>query len=175
MAQTTYTSNADAIVEALRKGIENGVSAAVEKVAAKARMLCPVGTVEKGARRTFTRVVRGRKKKDGTRNYKKVRVTAQRKLGWTARRPGTLRDSIFTRVRWKDGVCLGWVKAGADGTPDGSAYYAPFVEWGTSKMKAKPFMRPALRGVNLNDIAYAIGLEVGQVTRQGVKRKVFAA
>jgi len=24
------------------------------------------------------------------------------------------------------------------------AHYAPFVEWGTSKMAAKPFMRPAL-------------------------------
>ena len=24
------------------------------------------------------------------------------------------------------------------------AYYAPFVEWGTSKMAARPFMRPAL-------------------------------
>ncbi|MHC1788516.1 HK97-gp10 family putative phage morphogenesis protein [Solidesulfovibrio sp.] len=178
MAQAAYASNCDAIIEAVRAGIEAGVSEAVERVADRARQLCPVGTVEKGARRTFMRVLRGRKKKDGTRNYKKVRVTAQRALGWTARRPGTLRDSIFTRVRWKDGVCLGWVKAGAEGSPDGSAFYAPFVELGTAKMQADPFMRPALRGARaacLNDIGVSIGLEIGQTTRRGVKRKVYGA
>ncbi|MHC1792114.1 hypothetical protein [Solidesulfovibrio sp.] len=178
MAQAAYTSNCGAIIEAVRAGIEAGVSEAVERVAGRARQLCPVGTVEKGARRTFMRVLRGRKKKDGTRNYKKVRVTAQRNLGWTARRPGTLRDSIFTRVRWKDGVCLGWVKAGAEGSPDGSAFYAPFVEFGTSREKngARPFMRPALRGAraaSLNDIGMAIGLELGQTTRRGVKKKTY--
>lgn len=173
MAQAAYTSNVDAVIAAFRQGAENGVSAAVENIAAKARQLCPVGTAEKGARRTFMRVVRGRKKKDGTRNYKKVRVTAQRNLGWTARRPGTLRDSIFTRVRWKDGVCLGWVKAGSEGTPDGSAFYAPFVEWGTAKMRARPFLRPAKSAAKLTDIAYEIGLELEQTTRRGVKRRVY--
>lgn len=176
MAQAAYTSNVDAIIAAFRQGAENGVSTAVEKIAARARALCPVGTTEKAARRSFYQSVGGRKKKDGTRNYKRVRVTARRNVGWTARRPGTLRDSIFTRVRWKDGVCLGWVKAGADGTADGSAFYAPLVEWGTAKMQAKPFMRPALRGeraAGLNDIGMAIGLELGQVTRRGVKRRVY--
>lgn len=180
MAEVTYTSNVDALLEAMRAGIEAGVTEGVERVAAKARQLCPVGTTEKGANRSFTRVLRGRKKKDGTRNYKKVRVKALLSVGWTARKPGTLRDSIFTRVRWKDGVCLGWVKAGADGSPDGSAFYAPWVEFGTSREKngARPFMRPALRGekaASLTDLGMAIGLELGQVTRRGVKRKVYGA
>lgn len=168
MAQAAYTSNLDAILEAARAGIETGVHVAVEKVATRARRLCPVGTEARGSRQSFFRSIRV-----GKGSYKKVRVNSRVPAAWTARRPGTLRDSIFTRVRWKEGTCLGWVKAGADGTPDGSAYYAPFVEFGTSKMPASPFMRPALRGVDLTDIGMAIGLELGQTTRRGVKRKVY--
>jgi HK97 gp10 family phage protein len=168
MAQATYTSNLDAILEAVKTGIENGVGVAVGKVAAKAWQLCPVGNKARAARQSFFRSVR-----IGKKSWKKVRVTSRVTVSWTARKPGTLRDSIFTRVRWKDGTCLGWIKAGAEGSPDGSAYYAPFVEWGTAKMQAKPFMRPALRGVDLTDIGMSIGLELGQTTRRGVKRKVY--
>jgi len=170
MAQATYTSNVDSILEAMRAGIEAGVTTGVERMAAVARQLCPVGSTARGTRQTFFRSVRVGKKK-----WKKVRTVSRTPLGWTARRPGTLRDSIFTRVRWKDGVCLGWVKAGADGTPDGSAFYAPWVEWGTSKMQARPFMRPAKRAANLTDIGQAIGLELGQTSRRGVKKKTYGA
>ncbi len=171
MATTTYTSNVDAIIAAARAGIEAGVTEAVERVAARARALCPVGTTTRGARQSFYRSVR-----TGKKSWKKVRVTSRMTVSWTARKPGTLRDSIFTRVRWKDGVCLGWVKAGAEGSPDGAAFYAPWVEFGTSKMQANPYMRPALRGAKaaaLTDIGQAIGLELGQTTRRGVKRKVY--
>jgi len=173
MSQATYTSNLDSILEAMKAGIETGVTGAVEKIADVARQLCPVGDSARAPRQSFFRSVRVGKK-----NWKKVRVVSRSPLAWTSRQPGTLRDSIFTRVRWKDGTCLGWVKAGAEGTPDGSAYYAPFVEWGTTKMQARPFMRPALRGAKsacLNDIGMAIGLELGQTTRRGVKRKVYGA
>ncbi len=192
MAQATYTSNLDAILEAMKAGIEAGVSEAVEKVAAKARQLCPVGTVTKGTRSFFyARTLKynrakWKKRKELAENGQKWELNSQGKRtrkdtnngsGWTARRPGTLRDSIFTRVRWKDGTCLGWVKAGAEGSPDGSAYYAPFVEFGTSRKndKAQPFMRPALRSVDLTDIAMAIGLEIGQTTRRGMKKKTYGA
>lgn len=168
MALAAYESNLDSILEALKDGIEGGVSTAVEKIAARARQLCPVGDTEKSARRSFVRSVRS-----GKNSWRKVRIRSVAPTSWTARRPGTLRDSIFTRVRWKDGTCLGWCKAGSEGTPDGSAFYAPFVEWGTAKMAARPFMRPALRGVDLTDIAYAIGLQIGQTRRRGVKRKEY--
>lgn len=168
MAQATYTSNVDAIIEAFRQGAENGVAASVEKIASRAKALCPVGDQARAPRQSFYRSVR-----TGKKSWKKVRVVSRNPAAWTARRPGTLRDSIFTRVRWKDGVCLGWVKAGAEGSPDGSAFYAPFVEWGTAKMQAKPFMRPAKSAANLNDIAYEIGLELGQTSRRGVKRRVY--
>ncbi len=52
-------------------------------------------------------------------------------------RTGTLKRSIETsRVKTKDGIKHVEVGPGKDG------YYGKFVEFGTVKMKAKPFMAP---------------------------------
>jgi HK97 gp10 family phage protein len=59
---------------------------------------------------------------------------------WTARKAGALKKSIRV-VRLKGDPKLNIrVYAGNSG----DVYYAHFVEYGTAKMAAKPFMRPAL-------------------------------
>lgn len=57
------------------------------------------------------------------------------------RQPGALRDSIIAKVSLtkKNGLV---VRIG----PDKKVFYARFVEFGTSKMAAKPYMRPAWDG-----------------------------
>ena len=57
------------------------------------------------------------------------------------RQPGTLRDSIIAKVSLtkKNGL---FVKVG----PKKEVYWGRFVEFGTSKMKPHPFMRPAWDG-----------------------------
>jgi HK97 gp10 family phage protein len=54
------------------------------------------------------------------------------------RQPGTLRDSIIAKVSLtkKKGLV---VRVG----PEKKVFYARFVEFGTSKMKPHPYMRPA--------------------------------
>ena len=60
---------------------------------------------------------------------------------WTARKAGALRDSIRV-TRLKDDAKQNIrVYAG-----NKEVYYARFVEYGTVKMKAKPYLRPALNG-----------------------------
>jgi HK97 gp10 family phage protein len=67
---------------------------------------------------------------------------------WTERIAGTLRNSIRV-VRLKGDpnldvrIYAGWERSHNELT----AYYGHMVEFGTSKMKAKPFLRPALNGV----------------------------
>jgi HK97 gp10 family phage protein len=57
------------------------------------------------------------------------------------RQAGTLRDSIIAKVSLRQGKGL-VVRVG----PDKKVFYARFVEFGTSKMPAKPYMRPAWDG-----------------------------
>jgi HK97 gp10 family phage protein len=150
--------NADAVMKAIRTNTALAVEQEVERVAAEARRLAPVGTVTKGTRKTFF-ARRSRKAADGSRVRYRVRVVAKTETSWTARNPGTLRDSIYTKVRWKNGVCLGFVKAGFDrkrGEGDPNAFYAPFVEYGTKKMAARPFMRPAGAKARTENIAAAM-------------------
>ncbi len=51
-------------------------------------------------------------------------------------RTGNLRRSISYAVSEENGAPVGIVKA--------SAFYAAFVEFGTSRMSPRPFLRPAL-------------------------------
>ncbi len=65
------------------------------------------------------------------------------------RQSGKLKNSIkVSGVKTKDGVK--YVEIG----PDKDAYYAKFLEFGTVKMRAKPFMAPALE--NARDQALAV-------------------
>lgn len=70
-----------------------------------------------------------------------IRVEAQAKINATRRpgprvRTGRLRGSITHRIG-SDGQ-------GLYGDVGSSVFYAPFVEYGTSRMPAYPFLRPAL-------------------------------
>ena len=137
--------NADKVMKQITAATSQAVEAEVARVAVEARRLCPVGSITKGPRKTFI-ARRSKKASDGSRIRYTVRVVAKEAVSWTARNPGTLRDSIYTKVRWKNGVCLGFVKAGYDrkrGEGDPNAFYGPMVEYGTKFMPARPFMRPA--------------------------------
>lgn len=56
---------------------------------------------------------------------------------WGARRPGQLRDSLTMSVRPRPGRVSAAVGPGPEG------FYGRFLEFGTVKMAARPFMRPA--------------------------------
>ena len=62
---------------------------------------------------------------------------------WTARKAGALRDTI--RVVRLKGDPKQNVRVYAGNTRE--VFYSHFVEYGTVKMKAKPFLRPALNEV----------------------------
>jgi HK97 gp10 family phage protein len=63
---------------------------------------------------------------------------------WTARKAGTLRDSIrVTRLKGDPNMTIR-VYAGSRQSDKLTAYYAPWVEFGTSKKAANPFMRSSL-------------------------------
>jgi TP901-1 ORF40-like protein. len=62
---------------------------------------------------------------------------------WTERVPGTLKSSIRVRRLKGDPKLDVRVYAGNE-----RAYYSRFVERGTVKMKAKPFLRPAMNGAS---------------------------
>ena len=149
----TMNFNTDAVLKRVRGATAQAMEAEVAIVAAEARRLCPVGSAERALpKRYFLTNSRAVRKATGMKFKRDEggRLISKEYKGvpesWRARTPGTLRDSIYTKVRWKNGVCLGFVKAGYDqkrreGNPN--AFYARFVEYGTKKMPAKPFMRPA--------------------------------
>ena len=65
-------------------------------------------------------------------------ITTSSGKSWKSRKPGTLKRTIRARKsKFKNG---GWiVSAGSN-----DAFYAGFVELGTKRMSAKPYLRPAL-------------------------------
>ncbi len=143
---------ADAVMKQVCAATAAAMVAEVAVVAAEARRLCPVGSKSRSLpitrRLTYSRKIRmatGQtfKRDEGGRVITKKYTNPE---SWRARNPGTLRDSIYTKVRWSNGVCLGFVKAGYDQKRkegDPNAFYAKFIEYGTKKMRARPFMRPA--------------------------------
>jgi len=58
---------------------------------------------------------------------------------------GALRDSIHARgVQSKNGMIIGGVSVGGTSKKGTDTFYARFIEFGTSKMTARPFLRPAI-------------------------------
>lgn len=120
----------------MRDAIVDALTDELSQAEDRARQLCPVGVV--------------------------TRSPNSGQKDWSGRNPGTLRDSIFSRVATVDDgyTVLGYLKAGAEGS-DGKAFYAQFVELGTKKMPAQPFLRPAAEEINMDRIVAALeGLNV---------------
>lgn len=145
MADFTYKSNAAAIFDALDESALAGVTKLTNSIRDAAKERCPVGRVTRSGHT------------------------------WKERRPGLLKSTIFSRVRvMKDGTddVVGWVKAGTQGAPDNlSAFYAPFVEFGTQKWPGgNPFMRPSFRAHSAEELLDIVALEFSSVRRTGVKR-----
>lgn len=145
MSEVTYKSNAAEILAALDESAFAGVTKLTDSIRDEATEGCPVGQVTRSGRT------------------------------WKERKPGLLRSTIFSRVRvMTDGTddVVGWVKAGTQGAPDKlSAFYAPFVEFGTQKWPGgNPFMRPAFRHHSADELLDAVALEFSSVRRTGVKR-----
>lgn len=57
--------------------------------------------------------------------------------------PGMLRDSIKVRAMKARRGAVGVVVQTRDGDYRGQTFYGAFIEYGTSKMDAQPYMRPA--------------------------------
>lgn len=136
------------------------------KMEAAAKANCPVSSREKAApktsrpkavgydnegRRSFARVKTPYSKRGyhWLRDYNNTRKRTVTKP-YEDRKPGRLRDSIrSTAAARKDKTAfLLFLEAG-----DKDAYYAPFVEFGTSKMEARPFIRTAFNAYKAQAIA----------------------
>ncbi len=120
----------------------------MDEMADDARQNCPVGTMTtegtwKTARLSFIPTRRrGRKIPEA----KRQRVTFEAQQ-YSGRYPGQLRDTI-RRVNKYDRPGNIRVIAGNRATG-----YARFLEFGTVKMRARPFMRPAFQKLKQNLIA----------------------
>jgi len=134
----------------------------MDDVVVAARASCPVGEVTregkwKTATVTFTPTTRNRRKIPvGKREH--VSFQAQQ---FTGRTPGDLRNSI-RRVNKSSRPGNIRVYAG-----NKAINYAHFVEYGTSKMRAKPFMRPGFQQIK-NQVISRIEKGIGKI--QEVKR-----
>ncbi len=124
-AKVTYDfRNLGVVSDKIEKELMDRLEVAGELIATRARQLCPVGTTRRPP-------------------YKNGQP-------WTAREPGTLRNSIrVTRLKGDPNLDVR-VYAGARGkTNDG--YYARWVEYSSVHNKTKrPFLRPAAHEVGNN-------------------------
>jgi HK97 gp10 family phage protein len=101
----------------IRKAAIDRLEAVANEIADDARRRCPVGKAVKAG---------------------------EKAAWWEGRKPGALRDTI--RVVRLYGDKNNDVRVYA-GNRKGGVFYAHFVEHGTIKMAAKPFLRPALMAV----------------------------
>lgn len=108
----------------------------MDDVVAASKAMCPVGTITREGK--FKKGTISFIAKKGT---KKERAVSFEGKQWSGRYPGQLRDTI-RRVNKKDRPGNIRVYAGSKKT-----VYAHFLEYGTSKMRAHPFMRPAFHGI----------------------------
>lgn len=107
----------------IKKGTRKALAASGRIVKSRARRLAPVGEVSRPA--------------------------PPGGPAWKARVPGTLKISVRYKLV-KKGTKV-QVIAGARSKKKLTPYYAMWVEYGTAKMAAKPFIRPAL-AASLGDI-----------------------
>jgi HK97 gp10 family phage protein len=159
------------VLDVVNDAIEQALWDELGVVMNEAQALCPVGDDERGTR-SFTYKRNSKKKKIElgskfaiSESGARIRKPTGSATAWTARKPGTLRDSIFRRTRVVDDAWVGWVKAGYSRTfhdGDPNAFYAHFVEFGTKKIAAQPFMRPALSKANPDRIAQALAQVLGK-------------
>ena len=115
--------NLGVVSDTIEKNLMDRCEVAAEMIATRARQLCPVGTTRRPP-------------------YKNGQP-------WSAREPGTLRNSIrVTRLKGDPNLDVR-VYAGARGkTNDG--YYARWVEYGSVHNKKKAFLRPAVKEIGKN-------------------------
>jgi HK97 gp10 family phage protein len=127
-AKGVFNDIAEAALEAANAIMDDHVAAA--------RLMCPVGKVERPdgfISRQVTFIP-----KTGKNKGKEVSFTAQT---WTGRKPGSLRATI-RRVNKHDRPGNIRVYAG-----NHKVFYARFVEFGTSRTAAKPFLRPSFHAI----------------------------
>jgi HK97 gp10 family phage protein len=123
--------------EALKAGNEF-----MDDVAAASKSRCPLGTVTReGKWKTATVAFT-----PTTRNGKFIRPGKQKAVSfqaeqWSGRYPGQLRDTIR---RVNKPSCPGNIRVYAGNK---KVNYAFFVEYGTAKMQARPYMRTAFNGM----------------------------
>jgi HK97 gp10 family phage protein len=118
-----------------RRIMDKGLRRAANVIAREAKSRAPVGD------RMELMTVSGRRLRGTTRIgllRREVRVVfTERRMGQWAR-PGVLKRAINVRITRREAFSTE-VNIGV-----GKAYWGMFQEFGTSKMKAQPFLRPAL-------------------------------
>ncbi len=115
--------NLGVVSDTIEKNLMDRLEVAGELVATRARQLCPVGTTRRPP-------------------YKNGQP-------WSAREPGTLRNSIrVTRLKGDPNLDVR-VYAGARGKTN-EGYYAHMVEFGSIHNEKKAFLRPAVKEIGKN-------------------------
>lgn len=131
------------------KILRQAMRAAGKPILAQAKANAPVSSSE-----TFQDGLAGRTRAFGSlfgatekqRNKAALRATKQAisvAKKSKQRYPGQLRDSLKLRAMKRKKGRIGYIVQSGKGDFRGDTYYAAFIEYGTSKMAAKAFMRPA--------------------------------
>lgn len=164
----------DGVMEKVRKILPAAMELETEQLFMDAVIECPVGELVRGPRGYSFKMTKASKNRPALfiRDEKGNRIKeSAADISWKQRRPGTLAGSILHKVRWKNGVCLGIVKAGYDvkrQEGDINAFYARWVEYGAKRshndIPPNPFMRRAGSKVTLERFAQ----KVREVTNGGV-------
>lgn len=132
-----------------KKVLRQAMRKAAKPILAQAKANAPVGQITVDTQRLVFRALQFGKLIGATaKQSSKARAriikheeTQLKKSG--SRYPGQLRDSLKVRAMKSKKGRIGVVVQTREGDYKGDTFYGAFVEYGTSKMAAQPYMRPA--------------------------------
>lgn len=140
--------NAPQMFKEVEDNVIEAANELMDDMADNARRMCPVGTMTKEGtwKKATLSFIPTRRRGRKIPLAKRQRVTFEAQQ-YSGRYPGQLRDTI-RRVNKYDRPGSIRVIAG-----NRSSGYARFLEFGTAKMRARPFMRPAFQQLKRDLIA----------------------
>jgi HK97 gp10 family phage protein len=148
-------------VKLQNKILRKALRAGAKPILAKAKANAPVGTPTDIGGNTFAfgRALGATVKQSAKAAQRAVREEAKVAKKEGNRYPGQLRDSLAIRaIKRNRAGRVGVVVQTRAGEFRGNTFYGAFVEYGTSKMAAKPYMRPAFDTEKLHSIDITSGV-----------------